>query len=92
MGIDRTVGWIVVVRVSERKNVYVRVECLWLNLHVTQLAFCGLAKSGRKTPTKLSSSVQTLLAHSFTIWVGSPGCAKSTSKPSHQHFRCGIHV
>lgn len=38
--------------------------------------------------TRLSSSVQTRRAHSFTVMAGfSPAVGNSTSKPSHQHLR-----
>jgi hypothetical protein len=37
--------------------------------------------------TKLSSRVHTRLAHSFTGIDDSPGTARSTSRPSHQHLR-----
>lgn len=41
----------------------------------------------RTAHTKLSSRVHTRLAHSFTGIGGSPGTARSTSRPSHQHLR-----
>lgn len=49
----------------------------------SQYRFCGKEKSH----TKLSSSVHTRLAQSFTGFSASPGPARFTSNPSHQHFR-----
>jgi hypothetical protein len=58
------------------------------------LIFLHLKESIRKSKrvkrmphTKLSSRVHTRLAHSFTGIDGSPGAARSTSRPSHQHLR-----
>lgn len=46
-----------------------------------------LERKTRYLLTKLSSNVQTRLAHSLTIFAGCPLSAKSTSIPSHQHLR-----
>lgn len=51
----------------------------------------GIIRNGKGVKgiahTKLSSRVHTRLAHSFTGIGGSPGTARSTSRPSHQHLR-----
>lgn len=50
-----------------------------------------IATDGHCAQTKLSSSVQTLLAHSLTVDAGTPSTAgNSTSIPSHQHFLAGF--